>query len=133
MIKGLKDAANTLLSKSCTHNHSHEDIGRYKISKLLNQKENKTLNYDFRMGNDFLENLSEFDLVIRCESCTSGFAISSYFFSIKHTHSAVVYSQSHFATLEFLDIPDTRRTTSLYSFTSSVTASMCLESTIKMS
>ncbi len=85
------------------------------------------------MGNDFLENLSEFDLVIRGGSCTSGFAISSYFFSIKHTHSAVVYSQSHFATLEFLDIPDTRRTTSLYSFTSSVTASMCLERSIKMS
>ena len=44
MIKGLKDAANILLSKSRTHNHSQEDIGRYKISKLLNQKENKTLN-----------------------------------------------------------------------------------------
>lgn len=68
-IKDLKDGANILISESCTHNHSHEDIGRYKIPKLLNQKENKTFNYDFRMGHDFPENLSDYDLVIHCGSC----------------------------------------------------------------
>lgn len=69
IIKDLKDGANILISESCTHNHSHEDIGRYKIPKLLNQKESKTFNYDFRTGHDFPTNLSEYDLVIHCGSC----------------------------------------------------------------
>ncbi|OLS03826.1 [FeFe] hydrogenase H-cluster maturation GTPase HydF [Tissierella creatinophila] len=69
VIKDLKDGANILISESCTHNHSHEDIGRYKIPKLLNHKENKTFNYDFRMGHNFPENLSEYNLVIHCGSC----------------------------------------------------------------
>lgn len=68
-IKNLKDGANILISESCTHNHSHEDIGRYKIPKLLNQKENKTFNYNFRTGHDFPSNLSDYDLVIHCGSC----------------------------------------------------------------
>ncbi|MGB3367418.1 MAG: [FeFe] hydrogenase H-cluster maturation GTPase HydF, partial [Acidaminobacteraceae bacterium] len=68
-IKDLKDGAKILISESCTHNHSHEDIGRYKIPKLLNQKENKTFDYDFKMGHDFPVNLSDYDLVIHCGSC----------------------------------------------------------------
>ncbi len=68
-IKDLKDGANILISESCSHNHSHEDIGRYKIPRLLDQKESKNFNYDFRMGHDFPSDLSKYDLVIHCGSC----------------------------------------------------------------
>lgn len=68
-IKNLKPNSKVLIAESCTHNHSHEDIGRVKIPKLLNQKVGFELDYHFRMGHDFPENLSEYELVIHCGSC----------------------------------------------------------------
>ena len=71
-IKALKDLTSdskVLISESCSHNHSHEDIGRVKIPKLLNKKLGLDLNYTFRMGHDFPEDLESYDLVIHCGSC----------------------------------------------------------------
>lgn len=68
-IRNLKDGAKILVSESCTHNHSHEDIGRYKIPTLLNKKEGKTFEYVFRMGHDFPTDLASYDLIIHCGSC----------------------------------------------------------------
>ncbi|MFL0246819.1 [FeFe] hydrogenase H-cluster maturation GTPase HydF [Candidatus Clostridium stratigraminis] len=68
-IKELNESSKILISESCTHNHSHEDIGRVKIPKLLNKFTGKQLNYEFRMGQDFPENLEDYDLIIHCGSC----------------------------------------------------------------
>lgn len=68
-IRNLKDGARILVSESCTHNHSHEDIGRVKIPKLLDKKEGKKFDYVFRMGHDFPEDLASYDLIIHCGSC----------------------------------------------------------------
>lgn len=68
-IKALKDGARILISESCTHNHSHEDIGRVKIPKLLDKKEGKAFDYVFRMGHDFPEDLNTYDLIVHCGSC----------------------------------------------------------------
>lgn len=68
-VKELNENSKILISESCTHNHSHEDIGRVKIPKLLNKHLGKELNYEFKMGHDFPENLKEYDLVIHCGSC----------------------------------------------------------------
>ncbi len=68
-IRNLKNGARILISESCTHNHSHEDIGREKIPKLLDKKEGKNFNYVFRMGHDFPEDIGTFDLIIHCGSC----------------------------------------------------------------
>ena len=68
-IRGLKDGARILISESCTHNHSHEDIGRVKIPMLLDKKEGKKFEYEFRMGHDFPEDLETYDLIIHCGSC----------------------------------------------------------------
>lgn len=68
-IEELNAASKILISESCTHNHSHEDIGRVKIPALLDKHVGVKLNYEFRMGQDFPENLEEFDLVIHCGSC----------------------------------------------------------------
>lgn len=68
-IGALKAGAKVLISESCTHNHSHEDIGRVKIPKLLNQKLGFELDYHFKMGHDFPNDIKGFDLVIHCGSC----------------------------------------------------------------
>lgn len=68
-IRTLKDGARILISESCTHNHSHEDIGRVKIPTLLNKREAKNFEYVFRMGHDFPKDLETYDLIIHCGSC----------------------------------------------------------------
>ena len=68
-VENLKDGSRILIAESCTHNHSHEDIGRVKIPRLLSAYTNKNLEYDFKMGHDFPESLEGYDLVIHCGSC----------------------------------------------------------------
>lgn len=68
-LENLTSDSKVLISESCSHNHSHEDIGRVKIPKLLNEKLGLELNYVFKMGHDFPEDLGSFDLVIHCGSC----------------------------------------------------------------
>lgn len=68
-IEELNESSRILISESCTHNHSHEDIGRVKIPRLLNKYTGLELNYEFKMGHDFPENIEEFDLIIHCGSC----------------------------------------------------------------
>ncbi len=68
-IGNLKSGSKVLISESCTHNHSHEDIGRVKIPKLLNKKLGFELDYHFKMGHDFPNDIKDFDLVIHCGSC----------------------------------------------------------------
>lgn len=68
-VRNLKDGSRILIAESCTHNHSHEDIGRVKIPKLLSDFTQKKLVFEFKMGQDFPEELGDYDLVIHCGSC----------------------------------------------------------------
>ena len=68
-IEALNENSKILISESCTHNHSHEDIGRVKIPKLLNKHLGKELNYEFKMGHDFPDDIEKYDLIIHCGSC----------------------------------------------------------------
>lgn len=68
-VKDLKDGSKVLISESCTHNHSHEDIGRVKIPKLLGKYTGKAIDFEFKMGHDLPKDLSSYDLVIHCGSC----------------------------------------------------------------
>jgi [FeFe] hydrogenase H-cluster maturation GTPase HydF len=58
-----------LISESCTHNHSHEDIGRVRIPGLLKAKLGTEVKIDFKMGHDLPEDLGSYDLVVHCGSC----------------------------------------------------------------
>lgn len=69
VIKNLKENSNVLIAETCTHNTSHEDIGRVKIPTLLQKKLNKKINFTFSAGKDFPEDLSKYDLVIHCGGC----------------------------------------------------------------
>lgn len=68
-VANLKEGSRILISESCTHNHSHEDIGRVKIPKLLGKYTGKNLDFEFKMGHDLPADLSVYDLVIHCGSC----------------------------------------------------------------
>ena len=68
-IEELTEDTRILISESCTHNHSHEDIGRVKIPKLLEGYTGKTLNFTFKMGHDFPTSIENFDFIIHCGSC----------------------------------------------------------------
>lgn len=68
-IDKLKDGSRVLMAEACTHNSSHEDIGRVKIPALLKKRTGKDLKFDFYVHHDFPENLSDYDLVIHCGGC----------------------------------------------------------------
>ena len=68
-IEKLKDGSRILMAEACTHNSSHEDIGRVKIPRLLRQKTSKNLEFDFYAHHDFPKNLSDYDLIIHCGGC----------------------------------------------------------------
>ena len=68
-IDSLNKNSKILISESCTHNVSHEDIGRVKIPKLLNKYVGAELNYDFSVSHDFPENIKDYDLIIHCGGC----------------------------------------------------------------
>ena len=63
------EKAKILIIESCSHNLSHEDIGRVHIPKIINKTLGKEMAYDFAMGKDFPQDLKEYDLVIHCGSC----------------------------------------------------------------
>ena len=68
-IPELGDDARILMLEGCTHNHTHEDIGRVKLPGMLRQKTGKRLHFDYFGGYDFPADLSGYDLAIQCGSC----------------------------------------------------------------
>lgn len=68
-IPELNINSKVLICESCTHNVSHEDIGRVKIPKLLNRAVGAELQYEYKVSHDFPEDLSKYDLVIHCGAC----------------------------------------------------------------
>lgn len=68
-VGSLHDGSRILMAEACTHNSSHEDIGRVKIPALLRKYTGKQLEFDYCVGCNFPENLSRYDLVIHCGGC----------------------------------------------------------------
>ena len=71
VIEKLKKKENPkiLIMESCSHNTSHEDIGKVKIPRLLVKHLGKEVDFNFKMGEDFPNDLESYDLVIHCGSC----------------------------------------------------------------
>ena len=68
-FKTLGPGSKILIAENCTHNHSHEDIGRVKIPRLIHTKVNPDIQIEYSMGHDFPMDLSKYDLVIHCGAC----------------------------------------------------------------
>lgn len=68
-LNTLKPNDNILICESCTHNISHEDIGRVKIPNMLRKIAGGDLNIDYKIGYDFKEDIDYYDLIIHCGAC----------------------------------------------------------------
>ena len=68
-VRNLKPKDKILISESCTHNTSHEDIGKVKIPKLLSKYVGGELDITFKVGHEFPENIEDYKLVIHCGAC----------------------------------------------------------------
>lgn len=68
-IQGLKSGDKVLVLEGCTHNTTHEDIGRVKIPKLIEKKTGAKCEYVYRTGYDFPDDLKGYRLVLSCGMC----------------------------------------------------------------
>lgn len=68
-IKDLNKDSRILIAESCTHNVSHEDIGRVKIPKLINKYVGAELSYEYSIFHDFPDDIDKYDLIIHCGAC----------------------------------------------------------------
>ncbi|MGL4107653.1 [FeFe] hydrogenase H-cluster maturation GTPase HydF [Clostridium sp. LP20] len=68
-IRELNPGDKVLITESCSHNTSHEDIGKVKIPKMLENYVGGKLDLHFKAGHDFPDNLDEYKLVIHCGGC----------------------------------------------------------------
>ena len=65
----LKPNDKILICESCSHNISHEDIGRVKIPNMLRKIAGGELDIDYKVGYDFTDNVEKYDLIIHCGAC----------------------------------------------------------------
>ena len=69
VIPTLKAGDRILMLEACTHNHTHEDIGRVKIPKLLQNFTGVPLEFEYFVSYDFPSDLSPYKLAIHCGGC----------------------------------------------------------------
>ena len=69
ILKNLTPEHKVLISETCTHDVSCEDIGRVKIPGLIENDLGQRPEIEVVGGMDFPENLGEYDLVIHCGAC----------------------------------------------------------------
>ena len=68
-IDNLTSSSKVLIAECCTHAPLSEDIGTVKIPRLLRNKIGQALTVDFVRGNDFIDELQKYDLIIQCGGC----------------------------------------------------------------
>ena len=68
-VRNLKIGDRVLIAESCSHNVSHEDIGRVKIPKLLEKYVGGKLDFEFKVGYDFANDIDNYKLIIHCGGC----------------------------------------------------------------
>lgn len=68
-LKDLKIGDKVLICESCTHNVSHEDIGRVKIPRMLKKLAGGDLDIEYKVGYDFKEDVEKYDIIIHCGAC----------------------------------------------------------------
>ena len=68
-LDALKPNDKVLICESCTHNISHEDIGRVKIPNMLRKIAGGDLDIEYKVGYDFTDDVEKYDLIIHCGAC----------------------------------------------------------------
>lgn len=69
-IDTLGPESKVLMLEGCTHNSSHDDIGRNKIPNLIRKRLGHDIKtFDMYTGYDMPGDISEYDLIIQCGMC----------------------------------------------------------------
>lgn len=68
-IFDLKTGDKVLVMEGCTHNSTHEDIGRVKIPAMIEKKTGAKCEYTFASGYQFPDDLSEYRMALSCGMC----------------------------------------------------------------
>lgn len=68
-IDRLPAQARILIAESCTHNTTHEDIGRVKLPNLLRKRLGEGISIEFVGGKDFPNDLTPYHLILHCGGC----------------------------------------------------------------
>ena len=68
-LMALPKNGKVLIAEACSHIPQNEDIGRVKLPRMLRKKFGDELQIDIVSGNDFPEDLSQYNLVIHCGAC----------------------------------------------------------------
>ena len=68
-LQSLTPSSRILIAEACSHIPQNEDIGRVKLPRMLRNCIGENLQIDIVGGNDFPEDLSQYDLVIHCGAC----------------------------------------------------------------
>ncbi len=68
-IDRLGENSKVLMLEGCTHNTSHEDIGRVKIPKLIEKYTGCRPKFEYFIGYDIPKTFEGYDLIIQCGMC----------------------------------------------------------------
>ena len=68
-VQKLQSGDKILIAEGCSHRMTCHDIGRTLIPSLLEKCTGKKLAYTYVTGNDFLDDLSGYKLVVHCGGC----------------------------------------------------------------
>jgi [FeFe] hydrogenase H-cluster maturation GTPase HydF len=68
-LDSIKDGSRILVCEGCTHHRQCDDIGTFKIPRWVKAYTGKNIEFEFRSGGDFPEDVSEYALVIHCGAC----------------------------------------------------------------
>ncbi|MBO5364484.1 MAG: [FeFe] hydrogenase H-cluster maturation GTPase HydF [Clostridia bacterium] len=68
-IAQLQTGDKILVLEGCTHNSTHEDIGRVKIPKMIEKKTGAKCEYTFVSGYQFPEDLTPYRMALSCGMC----------------------------------------------------------------
>ena len=68
-LMALPKNGKVLIAEACSHIPQNEDIGRVKLPRMLHKKFGEELQIDIVSGNDFPDDLSQYDLIIHCGAC----------------------------------------------------------------
>ena len=69
VFENLTEDSKILIAEACTHVPLKEDIGREKLPRMLRTRYGQGLRIDNVNGQNFPDDLSDYDLVIQCGAC----------------------------------------------------------------
>lgn len=68
-VDNLKNGDKILVAEGCTHHRQPDDIGTFKIPRMIEKRSGKQLTFDFTSGITLGKNLEQYSLIVHCGAC----------------------------------------------------------------